>query len=272
LEESLESQKKTISKLEALLTNDLADVGSVVQQLQDTRQHVSKMEQGLHRKRTSLGVSEQADLVKLKESSFLRLRMNALALKQRIRDRLRQRKFEIEKFERTYRHGTNRKYILTLHCSISHVNNKPDAKLHGHAETSWKRRDPTIIKLAKDYNGICRQLAVLIQQKKAPVGAVQPQEITREGLFRLDVDDDVWQDVGLDEDNNGIVPLWLCDEGVRQGIRNLLELDRCKEEELRLMRERRALQEWLLEEWEVNERAWDAAGVLQILSINFPVF
>jgi hypothetical protein len=105
----LELQKKIISKLETLLMNDLADVGSVVQQLQDTRQHVSKMEQGLHQKRTLLGVSEQADLVKLKESSFLRLRMNALALKQCIRDRLRQRKFETEKFERTYRHGTNRK-------------------------------------------------------------------------------------------------------------------------------------------------------------------
>ena len=68
------------------------------------------------------------------------------------------------------------------------------------------------------------------------------------------------------------MPLWLRDEGVRQGIQNLLELDRCKEEELRLIRERRALQEWLLEEWEVNERAWDAAGVLQTLNINFPVF
>ena len=84
LEEALEIQKKTITKLEALLTNDLADVGGVVQQLHDAHQHVSKMEQGLHRKRTSLGVSEQADLVKLKESSFLRLQMNALALKQRI--------------------------------------------------------------------------------------------------------------------------------------------------------------------------------------------
>ena len=52
----------------------------------------------------------------------------------------------------------------------------------------------------------------------------------------------------------------------------MLELDRCKEEELRLIRERRALQEWLLEEWEVNERAWDAAGVLEILNLNFSMF
>jgi hypothetical protein len=103
----------------------------------------------------------------------------------------------------------------------------------------------------------------LIKQRKAPAGAVQPQEIAREGLFKLDVDDAIWQDVGLGEDNYGIMPLWLSDERVRQGIRSLLELDRCKEEEHRLIRERRALQEWLLEEWEVNERAWDAAGGLE---------
>lgn len=111
---------------------------------------------------------------------------------------------------------------------------------------------------------MCRQLALLIQQRKAPIGAVQPQEIVREGLFKLDVDDDIWQDIGLGENNYGIMPLWLCDERIRQGIRSLLEHDRCKEEEHRLMRERRALQEWLLEEWEVNERAWDAAGVLKM--------
>jgi len=46
-----------------------------------------------------LGVREQADLRKLQHDVFLRLRMNALALKQRLRDRLRQRKFEIKRLE-----------------------------------------------------------------------------------------------------------------------------------------------------------------------------
>ena len=71
-----------------MVTSDLADAPDLVQQLQDSRQHSSKIESGLHQKRASLGISEQADLAKLKQDSFLRLRMNALALKQRIRDRL----------------------------------------------------------------------------------------------------------------------------------------------------------------------------------------
>lgn len=115
----MELQKKTISRLEAqLASNDLTDVANLIQQLQDARQHSSKIEHGLCQKRALLGVSEQADLIKLKQNSFLQLRMNALALKQRIRDRLRQRKFEMEKFERSYRHGTNRKLVILLLESI----------------------------------------------------------------------------------------------------------------------------------------------------------
>lgn len=89
LEEGLELQKKTISKLEALLaTSDLADAPNLVQQLQDSRQHSSKLEIGLRQKKALLGISEQADLARLKQNSFLRLQMDTLALKQCIRDRL----------------------------------------------------------------------------------------------------------------------------------------------------------------------------------------
>ena len=134
-------------------------------------------------------------------------------------------------------------------------------------EGSLKRREPTILRLAKDYNDLCHQIAVLIRQNKAPAGAVPPQEIVREGLFKLDVDDEIWQDVGLD-DEFGCPPLWLSDERVRQGIQYLLERDRCEEEEVRLVRERRALQEWLQEEWQVNQTAHTLAGQLFILILS----
>lgn len=106
---------------------------------------------------------------------------------------------------------------------------------------------------------------MLVRQKKAPDGAVSPEEILQEGLFKLDVDDGIWQDVGLNDKNDGTVPLWLGDERVQQGIRSLLKLDCCKEEELQLKRERCALQEWLLKEWQVNQNAWNAAGVYRLM-------
>jgi hypothetical protein len=76
-----------------------------------------------------------------------------------------------------------------------------------------------------------------------------PQHIVRDGLFKLDVDDDIWQDVGLDDELEGPIPRWLGDENVRDGIKNLLELDRCREEEIRLQKERCTMQDWMREEW-----------------------
>jgi hypothetical protein len=255
LENALELHKKAVIKLEATLAeDDPEDVVSLSEQLEDAQRHQLRLEQGLHRKKTMLGVSEQADLQRLQNDAFLRLRMNALALKQRLRDRLRQRKFEIEKLERSYRRSANGKSCSHVLCLGNCAHELPDMKLHGHIEGSLKRREPTILRLSKDYNDLCRQLSTLIRRRKAPTGAVPPREIIREGLFMLDVDDEIWQDAGLDDDFEQ-PPMWLSNEGVRQGIRYLLERDRCQEEEVRLSRERRALQEWLQEEWQVNQIA-----------------
>jgi hypothetical protein len=104
----LELHKKAITKLEETLAHDDPDdIVTLSDQLDDAQKHQSHLEQGLHRKTMMLGVSEQADLRKLQHDVFLRLRMNALALKQRLRDRLRQRKFEIERLERSYRRSAN---------------------------------------------------------------------------------------------------------------------------------------------------------------------
>ena len=121
-------------------------------------------------------------------------------------------------------------------------------KLHSHTESSVKCRESGIVKLLKTYNGLCTQLQALIRQGKAPQNALPPLPIAREGLFQLDIDDEVWQDIGLD-DTDSHPPGWLANDGVRQGIKYMLELDRCEEEAAHVMRERCALQEWMQEEW-----------------------
>lgn len=63
----------------------------------------------------ALGATELTNLHRLRSNEYVRLRMNALALKQRIRDRLRQRKFELERFEREYRNTMNGQWTL---CSM----------------------------------------------------------------------------------------------------------------------------------------------------------
>lgn len=71
--------------------------------------------------------------------------------------------------------------------------------------------------------------------------------IKREGLFAMDVDDAIWEDIEVDDDV--VAPAWLCDEDTRRGIRYLHQLERCEEEEERLTYERCAIQEWFMEEW-----------------------
>ena len=83
----------------------------------------------------------------------------------------------------------------------------------------------------------------------------------------MDVDDDIWQDIGLAEtDGSTDPPLWLCDEDIRTGIKAMLELDRCLEEEPRLLMERRSLQEWFAEEWIVVKWAMDVEDLSQFIT------
>jgi len=67
----------------------------------------------LHQKERALGSIERQQLRKLMNSPYLRDRMNALALKTRLRDKLRSRKFELERLERTFRKQVNGTQVVS---------------------------------------------------------------------------------------------------------------------------------------------------------------
>lgn len=76
----------------------------------------------------------------------------------------------------------------------------------------------------------------MVKRKVAPPGAVIPEVIPAGALWTLDVDDAIWQDIGLEEapdleTSDSTPPLWLRDEKLRAGIRSLLDYDRTVEEE-----------------------------------------
>lgn len=114
LDASIISEEALVHKLRVLFTSDRADVLETSEQLEEAQDHLSRLRESRKRKFTALGVGDAAVLQKLKNSVFLQSRMNALALKQRLRDKLRQRKFEIEKLERSYRRTVNGKFPLRL--------------------------------------------------------------------------------------------------------------------------------------------------------------
>jgi hypothetical protein len=68
----------------------------------------------LRQKERALGSIERQQLHKLVTSPYLCDRMNALALKIRLRDKLRSRKFELERLERTFRKQVNGTQVFSV--------------------------------------------------------------------------------------------------------------------------------------------------------------
>ncbi|KAJ3978579.1 hypothetical protein F5890DRAFT_1422496, partial [Lentinula detonsa] len=229
------------------------EIATVELELASAKQSLRKAEGKVLKKEQALGMKQHQELRHLLNSPFLNKKMNARALKMRIRECLRSRKFELDRLERSYR------------------KQRSEQRINDHTQDSVKRRDPGIAELARKYNRLCEEMATIIQKRKAPRNAIAPPKIEMDGLFDLDVDDDIWLDIGLgyNEDKEGeggnAPPLWLSNENVRKGIRALLERDRCEEERDRLLTERRAMQEWFSEEWKVILAATEDKGKSMIL-------
>ncbi|KAL0569924.1 hypothetical protein V5O48_012042 [Marasmius crinis-equi] len=208
--------------------------------LPQAREKLKNVEKRLRWKELLLGVHEDQRVQHLLNSLFLKHQMNALALKTRLIARLQARKFERDRLERSFRKQLN------------------DQKLHSQISQSLKRREPGIQALARDYNSLVTTMEDLRKQNRAPANAVIPEKIPMDRLFTLDVDDSIWQDVGLtDKYDNSQPPAWLADDSVRTGIRAILERDRCIEEIQHLSQERNAMQQWFAEQWYVLITAID---------------
>ncbi|KAK7438566.1 hypothetical protein VKT23_017901 [Stygiomarasmius scandens] len=228
----LRQSKKTLEKRLKYLQDitcdpDSADydVATAEVELPQTLDRLKTTREKLAKKEQALGANEKTQLHHWVKSQYVTKSMNARAILTRLRERLRSQKFELDRVERSCRKQRN------------------ERRLHEHTEDSVKRRDPSIQQLAQKYN------------RKAPRNAIAPQPIDVSKLFNLDVDDEIWQDIGLNydeaSDQDTSPPPWLADEKMRKGIRAMLELDRCEEEEERLGVERKAMRTWFEEEWEV---------------------
>ncbi|KAJ7462442.1 hypothetical protein FB451DRAFT_1404244 [Mycena latifolia] len=196
-----------VTDLEDTITTslDLAEIEMAERDLEDAKLKL-KAAQSVRRKEEALGVDDRHVLGKLVNSAYIQARMNARTLK----------------VERTF----HRK--------------KTDPKLKTHIEDTVKRRDPGIQEIVHHYNRLCMEMADLVKKRKAPRNAIPPNPIEPKPIWGLDVDDENWQDVGLDDESEP--PLWLKSGTVRDGIKAMLEKDRCEEEHPRIFHKCRALE------------------------------
>ncbi|KAK7434118.1 hypothetical protein VKT23_020366 [Stygiomarasmius scandens] len=244
LNEALDVLEKKIADLENMIISRVAERYQTVTAYDDlakTRKTRDEIRSKLAQKERSLGTSDKDQLRKLMNDPYITKRLNALAVKMRLRQKLEARKFALTRLERCFR------------------KQRSEQKLHNHTRDSVQRRDPSILGLATKYNNLCDEIDDLIHRGKAPAHSVSPRKIDKSSLFNLDTDEDLWQDIGLTDGENDVPPPWMVDEKVRKGIRAMLELDRCKEEGARLQIQRQSLQEWFTEEWRIVIRALEAA-------------
>lgn len=77
-------------------------------------------------------------------------------------------------------------------------------------------QEPTITLLAKKYNAMLKQMVQLQMTDAVAANAILPPAIVLKTIFKLDVDDDTWADIGLEdlEDFSGVPPPWLGDNTV----------------------------------------------------------
>ncbi|KAF8871853.1 hypothetical protein CPB84DRAFT_1854767 [Gymnopilus junonius] len=257
LKENQKSYQVEIAALEDMIMTENFGPGMTVLEVQAQLQELNKKykntSKSINEKTVKLSLTDQENLKKLLGNKFLQVRMNALAVKQRIRERLRHRKYELESFGNSYRNAVNHQ------------------KLQQHAEQQIKRKEPGIQNLARTYNKLCSELEKLIQTKSAPIGARVPSKISLDGLFKLDIDHDIWQDDDLINDLDAAieVPDWLGNDDIRAGIKALLQYDRCKEEERRLIKERQAMQEWFIEEWSLANLALECVEDDQDINLAY---
>jgi len=241
----------------ASLEKVLADSDSTAQErlyaeinLEQARATWTKAKEKAKRLEVQLGLTDPTALRQLEHASYYTKRANANLVKKSLLAKLRERKFKNDLLERSFRRtrsGMCHGYIGSSVITICTENQRNE-----HVGQAIKRREPNIGRLVKTYNKLCGEISALIRAKKAPRRAVAPFPIPEKGLYQLDVDDAIWQDVGLDDIGpSDSPPLWLTDEKVRSGIRAMLQKDRCEEEAPCLLRERGHLQIWFAMEWNV---------------------
>ena len=116
---------------------------------------------------------------------------------------------------------------------------------HSQLKQGLNRRKGGHERLVKSYDKLRLEMQSLIDRGDAPTGATVPNQLSSERLWHLDVDHDLWMDLARDQQNEDDAPGWLYDEPTKQGIRAMLDLQRCEEEFERLSHERGVMSAWL---------------------------
>ena|ERR1700749_3618216 len=105
-------QKKTDAKLDrALQYGSASDIVAAQIDLEKAEEWIAELQRAIQSQENRLGLTGRTKLKEFKESEFLRLRLNASVLRERIMTRLVEHRFEMSRFDRLARYERMGRYI-----------------------------------------------------------------------------------------------------------------------------------------------------------------
>jgi hypothetical protein len=206
------------------------------ERVQHVKEAIRRLESTIKKKTEELRLSDRtsaAELSRLKKDKWVNVQLNIRVLREQLLRKLRARKFELATLDRA-----NSSRIL-------------DQKTKAHVEKAVRSRSGGIEATVKKYNARLKELATLRGKGGIRKDAYIPSVLTMEGLYKLDVDQDIWEDSRGDiaDFPDGVVPPWLADPSVKEGIRLAQEMASCRQELERCKAEHANLRTWFCEEY-----------------------
>lgn len=117
LQELVSTYRHEENTLQAELLDDDMATQEIQEKLSETRRVRAETENRIKRLRSTLGIDGRLSLLHLTQDKFIQLRVNASSLRARIVQRSRERKFELERLQQSYRNAMNGMYsIYIVYC------------------------------------------------------------------------------------------------------------------------------------------------------------
>jgi hypothetical protein len=207
------------------------------EKVKSTKAAIAKLEKDIKMKTKELKLGDRVaaqKLSKLKKDKWITLQLNLRVLREQLVRKLRARKFELATLDRT--HSTR---IL-------------DQKTKAHVENAVKHRSSGIEATMNKYNAKLVEMSEYRRKSKSiSRDAYIPPVLSKEGLYKLDVDQDIWEDARGDiaDFPDGVIPKWLTDTSVKQGICVAQEVVNCRQELERCKAEHSNLWTWFCDEY-----------------------
>jgi Kyakuja-Dileera-Zisupton transposase/CxC1 like cysteine cluster associated with KDZ transposases len=202
-----------------------------------TKAAIAKLEKDIKTKTNELKLGDRVaaqKLSKLKRDKWIALQLNLRVLREQLVRKLRARKFELATLDRT--HSTR---IL-------------DQKTKAHVEKAVKHRSSGVEATMNKYNAKLVEMSEYRRKSKSiSQDAYIPPLLSKEGLYKLDVDQDIWEDARGDiaDFPDGVIPKWLTDVSVKRGICVAQEVVNCRQELERCKAEHSNLWAWFSNEY-----------------------